>query len=211
MLCNTIIYLSTAAALSLLLLAIVRTRGIKRCLSVLGCVILLLGIYALDHYPIESLIYAFPTPEAVAEFVCPDGSFTIVEGQESALIIYPNSNNETCTMISPKTKAGYRVGGSGSDAVTQSIKADSCFAQIRESRRCSDRYIFIFGIMDGSEITVTDTIGSQYTVISQPFSKAYSNTSVWACAFIKEFEGESFSATLNDGLSTSTATIQKTW
>lgn len=88
MLVQTFMLVTGSAILCGALYAWIRIQGSKRYI-IIGCLgVILAGTYFLGNYPVDALLHTFSTPEAVAEYVCPDKLLEIVNGEESALIVY---------------------------------------------------------------------------------------------------------------------------
>jgi len=199
MLVHAFMLITVSGILCVALYAWIRIQGRKRYI-IIGCLgFMLVGSCFLGNYPIDALIHTFPTPEAVAEYVCPGKLLEIIDGEESALIVYQDEKNSLCTMVAPKTQTGYRVGGYNSDVTNLSTSIGACHVTIRESRRCSDRYVAVFGLISNNVLTVTDSMMSQFSVLTYPYPADDTLTIIGAFAFLNEFDINTYELTIDSG------------
>ncbi len=195
---------------AMLACVIFRTRGVRRFTLGAGLAAALAGLFLLNNYPVDYLLFSFPTPEDVAGYACPNQPLGIICGEHSALVVYQDDENAFCTMISPKTEQGYRVGGLGSDRVARTAKAGGCSVTVRESRRCPDRYVNVFGVVPEGQVVLSDSLGSRFTTMTYPFSAADSSMVVFAAAYLEKFDPETYTVVVETENGAFTASFRET-
>ncbi len=78
---------------------------------IVSCVFSTIIIYViLCFFPFENLFYSFPTPQAAFEYQTDGGDIIdVIEGNESAVIIYSKENN-TSFYVTKKSDSGWKLG-----------------------------------------------------------------------------------------------------
>lgn len=127
-------------------------------------IVLLISCYGFfaNIYPVENLFYSFPTAERAADYICSGELLGIVEGTDSALLVYTDPPNTIHTVILPRSEGGYHLGSNSTRKEFAENRDTKYFAQLLGCPGREDRYWYISGPLEGSSVTIADSSGSAF-------------------------------------------------
>lgn len=149
--------------------------------------------------PIENAFYSFPSAEAVAKYACKGEIIEILDGQESSMILYAEKPGTVSYMLSNKTEKGYKIGTYWSIRKhSRLISNPPAPIQVYESENAIDKYIYVFGIIEGRDVSINDTQGNDFLL----FEKSSTQTGVELTSFeafciISDVEDTDYKITVN--------------
>lgn len=127
---------------------------------VLGGIVVLASVM----FPVENQIMDFSTPEDVFYYINPnyEGIYGKVEGQNSCMLIYKDTNAVWRTLIVPKTEHGYSVPTSPSEKTVVIWNDQYGAFQIITGRNTGDYYAIVTSnlIKKESKLTLQDEFGT---------------------------------------------------
>lgn len=128
----------------------------------------LIGIVSIytNLFPVENLFYSFPTVGDVAKYACEGEIVGILDGKESGLILYSEEPRTVSYMLSCKTASGYKIGNRWTIQRHLTLNPQAPL-QILESANAIDKYIYVFGTIEGNEVIVKDTQGNHFFVFER--------------------------------------------
>lgn len=151
----------------ILLLRLLRPKTGKGRVAVTALVLILYAALALASPlpPIENLLYTFPTPEAVMEYLYPKAELSLLVEGEHSVLFYCHDKKEEYFYIAPKVEGGYHL--AGQPRPTDHFRTytlpwhgtaqDGNFYDItiHSIPDCPDRYVLVTSVlMDSSDVAV---------------------------------------------------------
>lgn len=161
-----------------LLLAIFHKK--KRKLWIVALVLAGMASIFASLVPIENVFYSFPSAEAVAKYACKGEVIEILDGKESSMILYAEKPGTVSYMLSNKTDKGYKIGTYlNIRRHSRLISNPPAPIQVYESANAVDKYIYVFGIIEGKNVAIYDTQGNDFLL----FKKSSTQTGVELTSF----------------------------
>lgn len=157
--------LLVGAAILLLRLLRPKTRKGRVAVTILAMVLCIVLALSFPLPPIENLLYTFPTPEAVMEYLYPKAEMDILVEGEHSVLFYCHDKEEEHIYIAPRVEGGYHLAGRPrlaehfwTDTTPwQGIAQDGNIYDItiHSVPDCPDRYVGVFGsLMDSPDVTI---------------------------------------------------------
>lgn len=164
------------------------------CLALAGAV----SLYT-AFVPIENIFYSFPSAEAVAKYACKGEVIEILEGQESSLILYAEKPGTVSYMLSNKTEKGYKIGTYWSMRRHSHLTLNPpAPIRIYESKNAVDKYIYVFGIIEGRDVSINDTQGNDFLLFEESSTHTgVELTSFEAFCILSDAEDTDYKITVN--------------
>lgn len=164
------------------------------CLALAGAV----SLYT-AFVPIENLFYSFPSAEAVAKYACKGEVIEILDGKESSLILYAEKPGTVSYMLSNKTEQGYKIGTYWNiRRHSRLISNPPAPIQIYESANAVDKYIYVFGIIEGRDVSINDTQGNDFLLFEESSTHTgVELTSFEAFCILSDAEDTDYKITVN--------------
>lgn len=191
------------ACLAILLIWIVRAKNKRiRKGAVIGAIaVLCVGVLA-GRFPIENLVYTFPTIESAAEYRCRRGDkiLDVVSGTESSMVVYQTEEGEYHVSVFPRVEKGYKLTHSffsGKQVAQNELYSGWLY-------HCgNDRYAFVVGISRSAQVEVKDSSASTFSIYVRKLmnDSHYDMGQFTVCAFahIEEY-GQDYAITLEEGI-----------
>lgn len=185
--------------LAVVILAFAIWNKKHRKLWIVTLVLVVVASVFVSMVPIENLFYSFPSAEAVAKYACKGKVVEILAGEESSLILYSEEPEAVSYMLSNKTDGGYKIGTNlEMNKHSHVISAPYTQIQISESTHAIDKYVYIFGIIEGKDVVITDTQGNNFFVFQESSSQAGTEGTLFtAFCILNNTEYETYAITVN--------------
>ena len=113
--------------------------------------------------PFENLLYTFDSPEQIAHYSTTGNIVSVVEGEDSELVVYNNGAVTNAFIIAKKNRDGYNI---CSKLLYQRVKtAHNDQICIYRTQKTSDCYLIIQGFAEGtSSLEFSDKAGNSIPV-----------------------------------------------
>ncbi len=145
----------------LLIFKFAKTQIRKR-LSIITALAVVVLITVLAFVPFENLVYSFKSAEDVYEYYynSQEKPNLIIEGNQTDLVV--GQENDTSTLlIVPKTDSGWKIGiGSNTKRIVQKIH-DGIAIYVYQYKNTNDYYVTVLDT-NGGELNVTDAYNTEF-------------------------------------------------
>lgn len=176
---------------------IFRLKGAKRWACGIGIGVLILGFLLMPDYLIEHIFVTFPTPEAALDYLASEPQQPVVqvlEGEASCMVLTEDGGG----VLLLKSGTGYKIPVSGTGELPQFAEYEGRDLWIVENRDCPDHYAMFFGPIPAGGIELSDNLGSEFIIFTEPFSIEDGTDYVRAYARLEGFDKDAYALTASD-------------
>lgn len=120
-------------------------------------------------YPVENLVLRFNSAESVFSYIGKGKVQTVLEGQESCMVIYSQQGKTDGQLLIPKKEKCYLIPKPTTTVKVASSDADQAvFYDVYSAQGTEDYYVFGYLVSDASDIDITDNAGKSLQMDARP-------------------------------------------
>lgn len=182
--------------MAIALVVLFTRKHLKKSLRITLCLLGILICISISIIPFENAFTSFSSPESVFQYVKSGPIIRIVNGSESALVLYKSGDTSSGSFFTPKSGDGYKISSFYTAQKVKTVVKNSLVLNIYHIRNTSDYYIEIVGsVNSGDTITISDHTGKNYEVIRETLL----NNDIIRCVESVQYDGD-FQLFINDEL-----------
>ncbi len=164
---------------------VVKDNGKKKGTAIAFMIVFYMILTSLSSLlPVENLFISFPSVESVFDYTDSGDIKTVVEGEESALVIYENEDSFS-SIVLPKTDDGYKIGTFFSHSTLSKTTTLNAMITVDQASGTQDYYVEVSPTKNNFPVEVSDNRDSVFEIY---ISENETTTNLYHYVYVKDLD-----------------------